>query len=244
MDRLWYTISGFDVTGSYNNFRLSNAPSLNASLMTLLLKNLPESVKPIPNECSLFVSIISFANELSRYNIVDILGEVSSIWSTINDRKQRIMLTLCLESDVPVVVSMFYSLAVAFHNKFESYGSEPRIVLATSINPRMGGGRLYLNSTSGTHSYFDSETAVEKEMLEKLASTASKVVHAQKIEPLTVSALNEYVITANPKITEFLCTAKVNEIHADRLLLYWLLPMFKETPRDIFIHILMMWVYW
>ncbi|CAN6890063.1 unnamed protein product [Brassica oleracea] len=61
---------------------------------------------------------------------------------------------------------MFYSLAVAFHNKFESYGSEPRIVLATSINPRMGGGRLYLNSTSGTHSYFDSETAVEKEMLE------------------------------------------------------------------------------
>ncbi|KAF2549531.1 hypothetical protein F2Q70_00021579 [Brassica cretica] len=48
------------------------------------------------------------------------------------------------------------------------------------------------------------------------ASTASKVVHAQKIEPLTVSALNEYVITANPKITEFLCTAKVNEIHADR----------------------------
>ncbi|KAF2558409.1 hypothetical protein F2Q68_00015167 [Brassica cretica] len=95
--------------------------------------------------------------------------------------------------DVAVVVSMFYSLAVAFHNKFESYGSEPRIVLATSINPRMGGA-------NGTEQ----------------ASTASKVVHAQKIEPLTVSALNEYVITANPKITEFLCTAKVNEIHADR----------------------------
>ena len=47
-------------------------------------------------------------------------------------------------SDVAVVVSMFYSLAV-FHNKFESYGSEPRILLATSINPRMGGGQQPAN---------------------------------------------------------------------------------------------------
>ncbi|KAF3489775.1 hypothetical protein F2Q69_00052260 [Brassica cretica] len=28
--------------------------------------------------------------------------------------------------------------ALAFRNKFESYGSEPRIVLATTINPKRG----------------------------------------------------------------------------------------------------------
>ncbi|KAH0867117.1 hypothetical protein HID58_074139 [Brassica napus] len=61
---------------------------------------------------------------------------------------------------------MFDALALAFRNKFESYGSEPRIVLATTINPKRG--RLYLNSTSETHIYFDSETAVGKEMLDKL----------------------------------------------------------------------------
>ncbi|KAF3596066.1 hypothetical protein DY000_02020510 [Brassica cretica] len=60
--------------------------------------------------------------------------------------------------------SMFDALALTFRNKFESYGSEPRIVLATTINPKRG--RLYLNSTSGTHIYFDSETAVGKEMLD------------------------------------------------------------------------------
>lgn len=45
-----------------------------------------------------------------------------------------------LTSDATVVVSMFDSLAQTFHNKLLSYGSEPRIVLATSINPKIVGG--------------------------------------------------------------------------------------------------------
>ncbi|KAG2247552.1 hypothetical protein Bca52824_087180 [Brassica carinata] len=94
--------------------------------------------------------------------------------------------------------SMFDALALAFLNKFESYGSEPRIVLATTINPKRG--RLYLNSTSETHIYFDSETAVGKEMLDKLLMAQKIQRRRQKIEPLTVSELNEYVITADPQI--------------------------------------------
>ncbi|KAF3542910.1 hypothetical protein DY000_02004459 [Brassica cretica] len=39
-----------------------------------------------------------------------------------------------------------------------------------------------------------------------------KVVHAQKIEPMTVSELNQFVITAESQIIEFLCTAKVTGI--------------------------------
>ncbi|KAF3509497.1 hypothetical protein F2Q69_00003283 [Brassica cretica] len=41
------------------------------------------------------------------------------------------------------------------------------------------------------------------------------VVHAQKIEPLTIAELNEFVLSAEPQIIEFLCTAKVIGIQLD-----------------------------
>ncbi|KAL0813038.1 hypothetical protein Bca101_069481 [Brassica carinata] len=47
------------------------------------------------------------------------------------------------------------------------------------------------------------------------SGSSSKVVHAQKIESMTVSELNQFVITADPQIIEFLCTAKVTEIQLD-----------------------------
>ncbi|KAJ4906013.1 hypothetical protein Rs2_09671 [Raphanus sativus] len=85
-----------------------------------------------------------------------------------------------------------------------------QIVLATSVNPKIVGGRLFLNATSATHLYFDSETSAGKEVFEKLPrhgadqpTPSSKVVHAQKIEPLTVSELNQFIITAETHIIEF-----------------------------------------
>ena len=46
-----------------------------------------------------------------------------------------ISLHLC--RDVSVCVNMFDALALACHNKYESYRSEPKIVVATSINPTL-----------------------------------------------------------------------------------------------------------
>ncbi|KAF2543816.1 hypothetical protein F2Q70_00036254 [Brassica cretica] len=45
--------------------------------------------------------------------------------------------------------------------------------------------------------------------------STSKVVHAQKIEPMTISELNQFIITADSQIIEFLCTAKVTGIQQD-----------------------------
>ncbi|CAN7083391.1 unnamed protein product [Brassica oleracea var. botrytis] len=46
--------------------------------------------------------------------------------------------------------------------------------------------------------------------------SSSKLLHAQKIEPLTISELNKYVITSEPQIIAFLCTAKVNGTQTDK----------------------------
>nr|VDD30039.1 unnamed protein product [Brassica oleracea] len=76
------------------------------------------------------------------------------------------MLTLRLRSGENVCVSMFDSLALVFHTKLDSYGRKPRVVIATSVNPKIVGGHLFLNGTSGTHLYFHSETAAGKEVFD------------------------------------------------------------------------------
>ncbi|WZZ58096.1 probable replication factor A 73 kDa subunit [Brassica napus] len=170
-----------------------------------------------------YSQILELAN--TGKQLPDIIGELNAIRSTITDRlpgAQRVMLTLRLESGENVCVSMFDSMALAFHAKLDSYGREPKVIIVTSVNPKIVGGRLFLNGTSGTHLYFDSETAAGKDLFDTLpghggdpGSSTSKVVHAQKIEPMTISELNQFITTADSQIIEFLCTAKVTGIQQD-----------------------------
>ncbi|CAH8353273.1 unnamed protein product [Eruca vesicaria subsp. sativa] len=82
---------------------------------------------------------------------------------------------------------------------------------------------LFLNATSGTHFYFDCETSVGKQHFERLvgdgsnaSSSSSKVVPAQKIGPLTIAELNQYVLTADPQIIEFLCKAEATSVQSEK----------------------------
>nr|VDC86804.1 unnamed protein product [Brassica oleracea] len=68
------------------------------------------------------------------------------------------MTTIKMDNDVSVTMSMFDSQPVKLHNQLESMGGDPRVLVATSINPKIVGGHLFLNATSGTRIYFDKET--------------------------------------------------------------------------------------
>ncbi|WZZ59972.1 hypothetical protein YC2023_060079 [Brassica napus] len=251
-----YTLSGFDVTRSNPKFKLSDGPVSIRFNEGTDFEKLSATARIIPTEHFRFRTheqILELAN--TSRQLPDVIGEVRAIRSTITDRlpgAQRVMLTLRVESDVNVCVSLFDSLAVAFHTKLVGYGREPRIVLFTGINPKIVLGKLYLNGTSASRIFFDSETSAGKDRLERrdlcfiiytryfgslysitfdafsvLSSyrlqgggadetgSSSKVVLAQKIEPLTVAELNEFVLSAEPQIIEFLCTAKVTGIQLD-----------------------------
>lgn len=66
-----------------------------------------------------------------------------------------------------VTLSIFDAQAVAFH-KLEGMCVDSKAIVATNINPKMVGGRLFLNATSGTHIYFDKETTAGEIMLKEL----------------------------------------------------------------------------
>ncbi|CAH8363557.1 unnamed protein product [Eruca vesicaria subsp. sativa] len=56
------------------------------------------------------------------------------------------------------------SQAVGIHKQLERMVVDPRVIVATSVNPKMVGGRLFLNATSGTHIYFDKETSAGEQL--------------------------------------------------------------------------------
>ncbi|KAL0723590.1 hypothetical protein Bca4012_038189 [Brassica carinata] len=215
-----YTLSGFDVIRSKPKFRLADGPVSIRFNEGTAVEKLATTARTIPTEHFRFRThqqILELAN--SGRQLPDVIGELCAIWSTITDRipgAQRVMLTLRVDSDVNVCVSLFDNLALAFHAKLDGYGREPRIVLITGINPKVVLGKLYLNGTSASRIFFDSDTSVGKDRLERWwkrrGRVSSKVVHAKKIEPLTIDELNQFVISAEPQIIEFLCTAKVTEI--------------------------------
>ncbi|KAH0863478.1 hypothetical protein HID58_080689 [Brassica napus] len=165
-----YTLTGFGVVRSNNNFRLSDASFSIRFNEGTSLEKVTASARPILMELFRFMAysqILEFTN--TGKQLPDVIGELNAIRSTITDRlpgAHRVMLTLRLRSGENVCVSMFDSLALAFHTKLDSYGREPRVVIATRVNHKIVEGRLFLNGTSSTHLYFDSETAAGKEVFD------------------------------------------------------------------------------
>lgn len=141
-----FTLSGFDVTRSNNNFRLSDAPVSVRFGESTRFTRVTDSDKFIPTEMFRFRSydqLLALAN--TNRQLPDILGELTAIQSTISDGlhgSQRVMLTLRVERGLSVCVSLFDGLAYAFHVKMTSYGAEPKVVLVTSINPKIAGCSL------------------------------------------------------------------------------------------------------
>ncbi|CAN7115570.1 unnamed protein product [Brassica rapa subsp. narinosa] len=207
-----YTLSGFDVTRSSPKYRLSDAPVAIRFNDGTEFEKLATTSRTIPTEHFRFRpydQILGLAN--TGRQLPDVMGELSAIRSTITDRipgAQRVMLNLRLGSDTTVCVSIFDSLALAFHSKLDVYGKEPRIVVVTAVNPKLVSGKLYLNGTSATRIFFDSETAVGADAFARQASFLL-FDNANFFFFLCV-----YILLSS-QIIEFLCTAKVTEIQLD-----------------------------
>ncbi|CAH8390640.1 unnamed protein product [Eruca vesicaria subsp. sativa] len=66
----------------------------------------------------------------------------------------------------------------------------------------MVGGRLFLNDTSGTHIYFDKETAAgESEFYRYWLTPAAPLLKGYaKVESLSIAGLNDFVVTAPSQV--------------------------------------------
>ncbi|CAH8360231.1 unnamed protein product [Eruca vesicaria subsp. sativa] len=115
------------------------------------------------------------------------------------------------------------SQAVDIHKQLESMVVDPRVIVATSVNPKMVGGRLFLNATSGTHIYFDKETSAGEQLFYRLGEqeTGLKPVTTllksySKVEKISISELNDFVLTAASQEADFICAGTVTGVKFDK----------------------------
>ncbi|KAF2604444.1 hypothetical protein F2Q70_00027844 [Brassica cretica] len=124
----------------------------------------------------------------------DIIGEISSVKSTVSDPpedKNRVMVTVKLEN-------LFDCQAVSFHKKLESMHDDPKVVVATNINPKMIGGRLLVARDTG------------------LPPAAPLLRSYAKVESMTIAELNNFVITALSQVIWKLISGRVSTVDADK----------------------------
>ncbi|CAN7045582.1 unnamed protein product [Brassica oleracea var. botrytis] len=194
-----YSLAGFDVTRCNQNYRLSDSSMMIRFGDSTCFDEITEPAIPIGVESFQFHNhseLLGLANtnfQLSNnYHSTDIIGEIAAVNSTVTDPphdKNRLMATIKMDND---------SQPVKLHNQLESMGGDPRVLVATSINPKIVGVRLFLNATSGTHIYFDKETTAGE------TSTGC------------IADLIEFVNSASSQEIDFICTEKVTGIKLDK----------------------------
>ncbi|XP_056856656.1 uncharacterized protein LOC130512459 isoform X3 [Raphanus sativus] len=222
-----FSISGFDVARCAQNFRLTDSSLHIRFSETTSFKELSDPVSPLPTEAFRFRNqseLHGLANTNSH--LPDIIGEILGVRSTVTDppeAKNRVMVTIRLDSDDTVTLSLFDSQAVAFHMQLESMRDDPKVIVATSINPKLVGGRLFLNATSGTHVYFDKQTDAGSARFYQLVardtglpSAAPLLRSYAKVEKMTIAELSNFVVTAASQEIDFLCTGKVVRVEAEK----------------------------
>ncbi|XP_019097170.1 PREDICTED: uncharacterized protein LOC104771608 isoform X2 [Camelina sativa] len=90
----------------------------------------------------------------------DVVGQICFVQgSNLNDptSTQRLVVRYRMDTSVIVYLSLWDDVAATFRAHLSSGNTMNSVMLVTTVNPKMFGGNLYLNSTSATRFFFDTD---------------------------------------------------------------------------------------
>ncbi|CAN6847087.1 unnamed protein product [Brassica oleracea] len=223
-----YSLTGFEVTRCNQDYRLSDSSLLIRFTDSTTFEKITDPAVPIPLESFRFRNyseMLRLAN--SNNQLPDLIGKITSVKSTITDPpldKNRVSATIKMDNDTSVTLTLFDAQAVKIHNQLAQMAVDPPICVATSVNPRMVGGRLFFNGTAGTHIHFDEETIAGESLFSSglleqdtgLAPVGRLLRSFAKVETLSIAELNDFVLNASSQNIDFICTGKVTGIKLDK----------------------------
>ncbi|KAL0677169.1 hypothetical protein Bca4012_005150 [Brassica carinata] len=107
--------------------------------------------------------------------------------------------------------------ATVFCQKFKSYGSTPRVLLVTTMNPKRIGGTLALTSMTSSRVFMDIDVQPTRDYLDWLGSNsgvANEVIAdvVTKPETVTLGELYSYIKQETAKVAWFECTATIDDV--------------------------------
>ncbi|KAF3507271.1 hypothetical protein F2Q69_00003229 [Brassica cretica] len=195
--RTIYSVSGFDVARCAQNSKLADSSLMIRFSDSTEFDVLADPISPLPAEGFRFrnqTELVGLANTNTQLPGTDVIlhGEIKVVKNTVSgppEDKNRVMVTVKLENDVSVTLSLFDAQAILFHQKLEGMCGDPKVIVATSINPKMVVYSLCV--------YYDKEINAGESFFYRLVAA----------EPLLRSYAKEI---------DFLCTGRVSRVEADK----------------------------
>ncbi|KAL0695486.1 hypothetical protein Bca4012_062666 [Brassica carinata] len=134
---------------------------------------------PVIKTNSFMVRRIGHLQVLANTNLElpDVVGEICSVQGSDlknNADTSRIVVRLLIEPSVTVNVSLWDEAASTFRGFLKAGDRSQSMMLVTSVNPKLFGGNLYLNSTQGTSFFFDTSLPEIAEFVSSLGATATQ----------------------------------------------------------------------
>ncbi|CAG7878577.1 hypothetical protein HID58_016709 [Brassica napus] len=120
--------------------------------------------------------------------------------------------------DGPVMKLYLWDKAASdFCEKFKSYGSSPRVLLVTTVNPKHLGGTLALTSMVSSRVFMDNDVQPSRDYLGWLSSNSdlANKINAEvvtKPETATLEELFAYIKQETAKVAWFECTATIDDV--------------------------------
>ncbi|KAL0877336.1 hypothetical protein Bca101_027041 [Brassica carinata] len=178
---------------------------------------------PVIKTNSFMVRRIGHLQVLANTNLElpDVVGEIRSVQGSDlknNADTSRIVVRLLIEPTVTVYVSLWDEAASSFRGFLNAGDRSQSVMLVTSVNPKLFGGNLYLNSTQGTRFFFDTSLPEIAEFVGSLGATATQAYSCvdtlegiKKKELVTIGDLNTFISNSNEQTQEadFLCKAQI-----------------------------------
>ncbi|KAL0886106.1 hypothetical protein Bca101_010089 [Brassica carinata] len=178
---------------------------------------------PVIKTNSFMVRRIGHLQVLANTNLElpDVVGEICSVQGSDlknNADTSRIVVRLLIEPSVTVNVSLWDEAASTFRGFLKAGDRSQSVMLVTSVNPKLFGGNLYLNSTQGTSFFFDTSLPEIAEFVSSLGATATQrftcvdtLGGIKKKELVSIGDLNTFISNSNEQTQEadFLCKASI-----------------------------------
>ncbi|CAN7077150.1 unnamed protein product [Brassica oleracea var. botrytis] len=137
---------------------------------------------------------------------------------TKDDSTSRKVLVHLQLKDGPVInVYLWDEAAENFRLKFDACAATPTVLLVTTVNPKILGGKLCLSSMSSSRVFLDEEVDPTKEYMTWLTTNPSATstvnpVEVVKSETLTISEIAAFIKRQPAKIAYFDCIATIDDV--------------------------------
>ncbi|CAN7058016.1 unnamed protein product [Brassica rapa subsp. trilocularis] len=178
---------------------------------------------PVINSEKFMVRRYDHLHVLSNTNLElpDVVGEIRSVQGSDlrNDAATtRVVVRLLIEPDVTVYLSLWDEAASTFRGLLKAGDKTKSVMLVTTVNPKLFGGNMYLNSTPGTRFFFDTSLPEIATFVSMVGGESSKVFPLvdtlqgiKKKELVSIADLNTFISNSNEQTQEadFFCKARI-----------------------------------